>query len=362
MARRISSDGDLIIDVEPGDESTEAFRSLRYGDAYLGTDNGDYVIRTGRQEQARITADGVASFGDALALSPTNLGERLYTGKTFVYSGATGAFSGFNSEATVVGASPAGPTSRFQGYTAYIKDAANVVNKAVSGAVSNGAGLIRLTATGHGMSTGDSVAVYGVTGTTEANGQWIITKVDANTVDLQGSTFTNAYVSGGTLTNRGAYYGFIAAIAPSLTRGSLTGTAAHGDDVNCFVGFNSGTGKGTDAFYLGRNSAAFPSSSEWTTAYTVDANCDYGIRLNGTFTNYGIDFSAGTFTLGAVRLKNNSPVVSRNAAGSADIELFRLDASNNLTFHATQVLATGASHTVDDVISFLQTKGLCKQS
>jgi len=72
---------------------------------------------------------------------------------------------------------------------------------AVSGAANNGAGLIRITATAHGFSTGNSVTITGVTGTTEANGTWTITVISANTFDLVGSTFTNAYVSGGHVVN-----------------------------------------------------------------------------------------------------------------------------------------------------------------
>jgi len=67
--------------------------------------------------------------------------------------------------------------------------------KVISNAVSNG-GLIRLTVTGHGYSTG-TVYVDEVTGTVEANCRWTGTVIDANTIDLVGSTFTNAYVSGG---------------------------------------------------------------------------------------------------------------------------------------------------------------------
>lgn len=61
MARRISSNGDLIIDVEPGDESREEFRSYRYGDEYFGTDSGDWVLRTGRTERGRVNADGTTT-------------------------------------------------------------------------------------------------------------------------------------------------------------------------------------------------------------------------------------------------------------------------------------------------------------
>jgi hypothetical protein len=69
---------------------------------------------------------------------------------------------------------------------------------AISGAANNGAGLIRLaissTAT---LTAGRTYTVSGVTGTTEANGNWPITIVDSTHVDLQGSTFANAYAAGG---------------------------------------------------------------------------------------------------------------------------------------------------------------------
>lgn len=67
----------------------------------------------------------------------------------------------------------------------------------VSGAVDNGSGLIRLTTSAHQYTTGDVVTVFGVTGTTEANGSWTVNVVNPTTIDLQGSAFVNAYVSGG---------------------------------------------------------------------------------------------------------------------------------------------------------------------
>lgn len=79
-----------------------------------------------------------------------------------------------------------------------IDSSASGPTTAITGAVSNGAAtLIRITATGHGYATGDTVDISGVTGTTEANGSWIATVFDANTFDLVGSTFVNAYVTGG---------------------------------------------------------------------------------------------------------------------------------------------------------------------
>jgi hypothetical protein len=71
---------------------------------------------------------------------------------------------------------------------------------AVTGAANNGSGLIRLTvADTTGLTTGDVRYVSSVGGTTEANGVWTITVVDATHVDLQGSTFTNAWTSGGAI-------------------------------------------------------------------------------------------------------------------------------------------------------------------
>lgn len=70
--------------------------------------------------------------------------------------------------------------------------------KEITNAVSNGGpNLIRLTVTTHGFSTGNFVTVSQVQGTSEANGQWTITVIDPNTIDLQDSVFTNTYVSGG---------------------------------------------------------------------------------------------------------------------------------------------------------------------
>jgi len=47
------------------------------------------------------------------------------------------------------------------------------------------------------MATNDVASVSGVTGTTEANGTWSITVIDATHIELQSSVYANAYVSGG---------------------------------------------------------------------------------------------------------------------------------------------------------------------
>ena len=76
----------------------------------------------------------------------------------------------------------------------------------ISGAADNGSGAIRLTLSGltagtppanTNLNTENTVTVYGVTGTTEANGTWEFTIIDPTHIDLKGSTFTNVYGSGG---------------------------------------------------------------------------------------------------------------------------------------------------------------------
>jgi hypothetical protein len=80
-----------------------------------------------------------------------------------------------------------------------------VTYRVISNAADNGSGLIRLTVnTASGMITDQPVTVADVVGTTEANGNWTITVIDLTTVDLVGSAFTNAYISGGYVVNNPA--------------------------------------------------------------------------------------------------------------------------------------------------------------
>lgn len=56
----------------------------------------------------------------------------------------------------------------------------------------------RVTSANHGLKNGQSITIYGVVGTSEANGTFLVEGVTTNTFDLTGSTFTNPYTSGGT--------------------------------------------------------------------------------------------------------------------------------------------------------------------
>lgn len=95
-------------------------------------------------------------------------------------------------------------TMQFLGGAFGIADGTTV---SITGAVNNGSGLIRLTTgSAHGLVTNADVTVYGVGGVTAANGQWQVTVVDSTHLDLQGSVFSGAYTSGGTMAQPGVLW------------------------------------------------------------------------------------------------------------------------------------------------------------
>lgn len=64
-------------------------------------------------------------------------------------------------------------------------------------ATSNVGGEVNIQITAHGFSDDDNITLHDVGGTTEANGTWNISKVDADNFTLDGSTYANAWTSGG---------------------------------------------------------------------------------------------------------------------------------------------------------------------
>ena len=68
----------------------------------------------------------------------------------------------------------------------------------ISDAVAGTGGVVRPTVNAGTDSTNDTVIVSDVTGTTEANGIWQMTLIDATHIELQGTVFAHAYTSGGT--------------------------------------------------------------------------------------------------------------------------------------------------------------------
>ena len=75
------------------------------------------------------------------------------------------------------------------------------VHVPVSGVSVGTGGVILISAPGHGIPNGTSVTITGVVerqAATHANGSWFVTGSTANTFDLVGSSYSFAYVSGGT--------------------------------------------------------------------------------------------------------------------------------------------------------------------
>jgi len=64
---------------------------------------------------------------------------------------------------------------------------------------------IVITSASHGLTTGTRVTVASVGGNTAANGDFTVTRVDANTFSLDGSTGNASYTSGGTWHVSGLY-------------------------------------------------------------------------------------------------------------------------------------------------------------
>lgn len=83
-----------------------------------------------------------------------------------------------------------------------VGQAAGNISTAVTGSAAGAGGAVVLAVVDTSqMNTNDTIIVVGVTGTTEANGTWPATVIDANHILLQGSFFIHPYVSGGTVTD-----------------------------------------------------------------------------------------------------------------------------------------------------------------
>ena len=87
-----------------------------------------------------------------------------------------------------------------------VATAGEMVAKAVSASqitltsVTNATPIAVATAKPHGLATGTSVFISGVTGTTAANGQFVITVTDPTAFTLNGSAGNAAWTGGGTAT------------------------------------------------------------------------------------------------------------------------------------------------------------------
>lgn len=79
-----------------------------------------------------------------------------------------------------------------------IGNAKTITNVTVNPTDDDFKGRVRLNINAHGYSDGDLIGVRGVRGVKGANGDWFLSVVDVNWVELSGSSGTGLYVSGGT--------------------------------------------------------------------------------------------------------------------------------------------------------------------
>lgn len=109
-----------------------------------------------------------------------------------------------NSSGTPIN-SDATPTFRVYGPDGFVESGSTSFRD--SGSITNAtnASPIVITSADHGLTTGARVTITGVTGNSAANGTFIITKVDASSFSLNGSTGDGAYSSGGTWNATGLY-------------------------------------------------------------------------------------------------------------------------------------------------------------
>lgn len=140
----------------------------------------EYSVAAGGAQIAAFSADGVdikegtlkLAGADAFPVPTAQIADKAVTFRKLQRPSTTSVLLGSNSNAALT----------------------------ITGAANNGSGLIRLTVGSTStFATSQKKTVLDVLGTTEANGTWTITVVDATHIDLQGSTFSNAYVSGGTI-------------------------------------------------------------------------------------------------------------------------------------------------------------------
>lgn len=181
----------------------------------------------------------------------------------------------------------------------------------ITGAANNGSGLIRITVASSGQyTTGMKFTISGVVGATQANGEWIITRVSNTQFDLQSSSFSSAYVSGGTAyrnihqlyLGNGTGTGELVSISGGTCTTSVTS--------NCTIRFyaanaHSGAFTLTDATY-GAMQAVFADSAVYKRISWPSGN----LTIKGKFVfpaNYGIDLSGQGIT-NTVLIRDSNPL------------------------------------------------------
>ncbi len=145
-------------------------------------------------------------------------------------------------------------------------------------------GIIQVTVTGNvttGNGTtwanGDTVNIYGVLGTTEANGSWVIANLSGGTTStftLTGSTFTNTYTSGG-YSYRGDTVTITTGDAVTLDSGACdaNGQIIVGSDPTSSISTKGQPASGTAALTIGAIASTGTTSLTIPTGVTLRVRC-----------------------------------------------------------------------------------------
>ena len=224
---------------------------------------------------------------------------------------------------------------------------------AVSGAANNGSGLIRL-AVGStaGLSTGQQIAVTGVNGTTEANGTWTINVIDATHIDLVGSTFTNAYTSGGSAVSALPAYdasapGFGTPVGSPYAQ--QTAVIAQNEPAISY-GISSNDPTIQSLIYALQNAQAATSSGLTSTqvkSYLSNANNLVSDAINGSTTNSAVTGFSGSSGLLAQVTNTQGQIANANAVHTQTLA--------TLTTQATSITAIDSA-TIAEELSALQSQ------
>lgn len=177
-----SNDPDFTYFIGGGMENLE-------GDCFRA-EAGNHILISG----AYFSADGKRS--RCFYASPTFGGEIMITGSYLRGAGRGGVWLE-DGNATITGC------------TIINNNEVSPETYNVSNCANNGSGVIRVTtSSAHGLETNDMVEISNVTGTTEANGIWVVNVINSTTFDLsvnansdtgEPSSFANAYISGGSV-------------------------------------------------------------------------------------------------------------------------------------------------------------------
>lgn len=107
------------------------------------------------------------------------------------------------------------PTYRIYGPDGFVEAGTTSYRNSGSITGATNASPIVVTSASHGLTTGARITIAGVLGNTGANGAFDVTKVDANTFSLDGSSGSGTYTSGGEWHVTGLYKYSITASAVS---------------------------------------------------------------------------------------------------------------------------------------------------